>query len=85
VEEESNVAAREMEIEMARAAAQKAVEGGQVKTDENVVCSACGARVKPSKFCSECGAKLEKKHFCGECGAEIKPDTKFCSECGAKQ
>jgi ribosomal protein L40E len=85
VEEEANVAARQKEIEMASAAAQAAVERGQRETDKNVVCDACGARVKPSKFCSECGAKLEKKHLCGECGAELKPDAKFCSECGAKQ
>ncbi len=85
VEEEANVAARQAEIEMARTKAKKAVESGQLKTDENVVCDACGARVKPSKFCSECGAPLAKKHFCSECGAELKSDAKFCSECGAKQ
>lgn len=85
VEVESDTAAREKEIEMARASAQAQVEGGHRETDENVVCESCAARVKPGKFCPECGAKMQVKHFCGECGVEISPEVKFCPECGAKQ
>jgi len=85
VEEEASVAAREAEIEMARAEAQEAVQAGKRKTDDNVVCPSCGARVIRAKFCSECGAELGKKLVCSSCGAELVPGAKFCPECGTRQ
>lgn len=84
IEEESNIAAREAEIEMAREKAQTAVKTGKRTTDGNVVCTACGARVAKAKFCAECGEKIDTKQLCS-CGYELQPGAKFCPECGAKQ
>lgn len=83
VEEEANVAAREAEIEQARTKAQAAVLSGR-KTDEHIVCSACKARVKASRFCSDCGESLATKPQCRECETELQPGAKFCPECGTK-
>lgn len=85
IEEEANVAAREAEIEAARTRAQSAVASGGRKTDENVVCGSCSARVKASRFCSECGESLNAKPECRDCRAEIQPGAKFCPECGSHQ
>lgn len=84
VEEEAEVAAREAEIEMARTRAQETVQSGKRRTDENVICPSCGARVLQAKFCSECGAPLAKKLTCPSCGATLTPGAKFCPECGKK-
>jgi hypothetical protein len=85
VEEEANVAAREMEVDLARTKAQEQVQAGKLQTDNHVICSACQARVAPSKFCSECGAAMVAQHLCVKCGTELQPGTKFCSECGTRQ
>jgi membrane protease subunit (stomatin/prohibitin family) len=84
VEEESNVAARQAEIEMATEKAASAVKSGKRQTDGNVVCESCGARVKPGKFCSECGGTMSTKLHCRSCNAELEGSPKFCPECGQK-
>jgi hypothetical protein len=85
VQEEADVAARQKEIELAQTSAQAAVAEGERKTDENVSCDSCGARVRPGKFCSECGAKLATQNNCSACGVALEGSPKFCPECGAKQ
>jgi rRNA maturation endonuclease Nob1 len=84
VEEESNVAARQAEIEMATEKAAASVKSGKRQTDGNVVCESCGARVKPGKFCSECGGTMTIKLHCKSCNAELEDSPKFCPECGQR-
>ncbi len=84
VQQEADAAARAKEIEMAMAGAQKAVEAGK-KTDTNVVCGSCGARVPDAKFCAECGGKIALTTRCPGCNAELQPSAKFCPECGGKR
>ena len=84
VQLEADVAARAKEIELAKVQAEKSVEAGK-KTDANVVCGACGARVPESKFCAECGGKLSITTRCPQCNAQLQPSAKFCPECGNKR
>ncbi|HEX5418054.1 MAG TPA: zinc ribbon domain-containing protein [Chloroflexota bacterium] len=85
IEEEANTAARETEIELARAKAQAAVQSGKRQTDGNVVCPGCQSRVPQAKFCAECGQPLTLTGACRGCGTQLAPGAKFCPECGARQ
>lgn len=54
----------------------------EILADDEILCPACGKKIKKGKFCLECGASLVNK--CPKCGAEVPTGAKFCFECGEK-
>lgn len=54
----------------------------EILADDELLCPACGKKVKKGKFCLECGASLI--NTCPKCGAEVPLNGKFCLECGEK-
>lgn len=54
----------------------------EILADDEMLCPACGKKVKKGKFCLECGASLIRK--CPKCEAEVPTGAKFCLECGEK-
>lgn len=56
-------------------------------------CYSCGAEIEDEDvFCSACGARYaepapaeEGKYFCMECGAELSSGAMFCPKCGTKR
>lgn len=84
IDEASNIAARQAEIAIAAEKAAAAVKSGKRRTDGNVICPSCGARVRSGKFCSECGEPMTEKKRCKSCDAELEGSPKFCPECGQR-
>jgi len=88
------VCAPRVNVEVAAAKAQKAVEdirakaaATQVFTGEieskQTICPRCGKPAGEGKFCVNCGAPLSLIS-CPKCGAKSPAGTRFCGECGAK-
>ncbi len=54
----------------------------EILAEDEILCPACGKKIKKGKFCLECGASLINK--CPKCDAEVPTGAKFCLECGEK-
>jgi hypothetical protein len=83
-----------MNIEVARARAQKMVQDIQEKAQNTTVfhgeieskqtlCPNCGKPAGEGKFCNNCGTPMSLLK-CQRCGATCPAGTRFCGECGNK-